>query len=338
MPPEWERAFADLAQRQEGLVGFFQLTDLGCTADQWWRARRSRRWEPLSDRVLRSAASARSDAQRVLAGVLDASPGAVLHGRCALAWVDIGPYNLSRLLVARPRGASGRGAHLAHVHRLRALRAQDVTVIRGVATETALRAIWTVAADYSSERRFEAGLDKIGHLLDDANRRGLLTWAALHEMLDDLQRCGRAGTRIMRELARTRPPGSSPTESRLEFRFEKILEDGDIRPFARQVHLGGHEPIGRFDQRDERLPLAVEINSTTFHTLPTDQASDERRYQALTNAGFTVAVIWEDDIWYRPQAVIDTIHEARRLAAAGIRAVIHSPSCPWPDPRLGARP
>lgn len=321
MTPAWESVFAELSCRQEGLVGFFQLADLACTADHWWRARRSGRWEPLSDRVLRSASSAESEAQRILAGVLDASPGALLHGPSALAWVDVGPYNLARLL--------------ARVHRLRALRPHDVTVVRGVPSETALRAIWCIAADYSSPKRFEMGLEKVGHLLDDANRRGLLTWAGLHEMVHGIERSGRAGTRLMRELARKRPPGSSPTESRLETRFERILAEHGIRPFVRQRNLGGHEPIGRVDERDDRLPLAVEINSTAFHTLPTDQEADERRYQALNNAGFTVGVIWEDDIWYGPPGVIATIHEARRLARAAVATVVHSPACPWPRPQIG---
>jgi len=211
-----------------------------------------------------------------------------------------------------------------------------VVLVRGIVTETALRAIWTEAAQYAPDHRYEVGLARIGRLLDQAHRLGLVTWAGLHEMVDDIHERGRAGSVIMRELARQRPPGSSPTESRLEDRFEEILDLDGQRRFRRQTVLGGHEPIGRCDFADDELPLATEVNSLTFHTTPTDQAADERRYQALMDAGFTVCVIWEDDLWSRRSTVVATVVEARRYATAGDRVVIHSPGCPWPEPRVGA--
>jgi very-short-patch-repair endonuclease len=244
-------------------------------------------------------------------------------------------FDLAQLDVARARDASGVQPTLATLHQLRAIRAHDVLVVRGVVTETALRAIWCEAARYAPERLREVGLERIGLLLDQAHRLGLVTWAGLHEIVDDIHERGRSGTVIMRELAAKREPGSSPTESRQETQFEKVLEEAHVRPFRRQQHLGGHEPIGRCDFADEELPLAVEVNSLTFHTAPTDRAADERRYQALMDAGFTIAVIWEDDIWSRQAAVVRTIAEARGLARMRRRAVVHSPGCPWPRPRVG---
>lgn len=333
----WEARFNEVAARHEGLFARFQLPDLGCTSVHWRLALRSGRWEEVSNRVLRSAGSAPTEAQRVLAAVLDASPGAVLHGPSTLGWMGLQGFNVATVLVARQRGASGRPAQLAVVHRLRSLRAHDVIVFQGIPTETALRAIWTEAARFAAPRRREVGIERIGHLLDYAHREGLVTWAGLHEMVEDIRQRGRAGTVIMRELAGRRPPGSSPTESRNETQFVEILERRSLRPFRRQRHLGGHEPIGRCDFSDEELPLALEVNSLKYHTTPTDRAADERRYQALNNAGFAVAVIWDYDLWARQAAVVATVRDARRRATAGERSVTHSPACPWPDPYLGAR-
>jgi very-short-patch-repair endonuclease len=333
----WERGFVAVAARHEGLIARFHLPEIGVDAHHWQRALASGRWDELSRRVLRSASSPASDGQRVLAAVLDASPGAVLHGPSALAWMKLQGFDLARVQVARQRGATGRAAHLAVVHRLRSLRAHDVIVFQGIPTETALRAIWTEAAQYASPRRRELGVERIGHLLDAAHREGLVTWAGLHEMVEDIRQRGRSGTVIMRELAGPREPGSSPTESRNETRFTEILEQRNIRAFLRQRHLGGHEPIGRCDFRDDVLPLALEVNSLKYHTTPTDRAADERRYQALNDAGFSVAVIWDYDLWARPVAVVATVHDARRRAKAGERSVTHSPACPWPNPYLGAR-
>jgi very-short-patch-repair endonuclease len=235
------------------------------------------------------------------------------------------------MLVARARGMSGANGKLAVVHRLRALRPHHVIVYRGVVTEVALRAIWVEAAGYASKPRFEIGLLKIGRLLDEAHKKKLLTWAGLHEMVGDIRQRGRAGTVLMRTLASDRPPGSSPVESRNEDRFEKILAEAGERPFRRQVVVGGHEPVGRSDHGDPKLPLVVEINSLIHHTTPSDRAADELRYRRLNDAGFTVGVIWEDDLWSHPRSVLETVREARRLTAGRRRTVIHSAACPWPD-------
>jgi len=333
----WEERFHVTAERQLGLVAKFQLVDIGCDSRHWWQAIRTGRWQPVSNRVLQSAGSPHTDEQRTLAAVLDAAPGAILHWRSTLAWFGLQGFDLAHLHVARARGVSGATSSLAQVHRLRALRAHHVVVVRGVVTETPLRAIWTEAALYAPERRFDGGLDRIGRLLDAAHRDDLVTWGELHEMVHDINQRGRAATVLMRALSELRPPGSSPTESRMETRVEEILAGAGLPPLRRQVKLGGHRPIGRFDFADPDLPLAVEGNSLTFHTTPTDRAADERRYLAMNTSAFMMGILWEADIWSNPRAVAATVTQARRMARAGDHTVLHSPGCPWPDPLLGTR-
>ncbi len=331
----WEARFHYVSTTHEGLVARFHLPEIGLDSRHWWRAIRTGRWVPTGDRVIRSAASPPTETQRVLAAVLDASPGAVLHAASALAWLGMTGFDLAGILVARPRGITSATTPLARVHRVRNLRPHDVVVVNGVATETALRAIWAEAAHYAGPVRHEIGIKRIGSLLDQAHRRRLLSWSGLHESVEDLRERGRSGTTIMRELATERSPGSSPTESGLETRFEEVLRQAGADLLRRQRPVGGHEPIGRCDFADHDLPLVLEVNSLTFHTTPTDRAADERRYQALLDAGFTVCVIWEQDLWARPRAVVDTLNEARRRSRSGQRVVIHSPGCPWPPPLLG---
>jgi very-short-patch-repair endonuclease len=237
--------------------------------------------------------------------------------------------------VARVRGAATWEPELARLHRLRDVRPNDLVVVRGVPTESALRAIWCEAARYANPALVDIGVRKIGRLVDEAHRLGLATWAGLHELVDDIHQRGRSGTVIMRALAEGRPPGTSATESRNEDRLEDLLDEAGVRPLRRQPVLGGHEPIGRCDHRDEELPLAVETNSRQHHTTPTDRAADELRYERLMDAGFTLGVIWEDDLWKNPGGVVETVALARRHARAGLRVVVHSPGCPWPHPRLG---
>jgi hypothetical protein len=327
----WEERFRLQASGQEGLVARFQVPAMGCSLDDWRNARRSGRWTALSHRLVALRGSPATESQHVMAAVLDTGPGSILHGPSTLAWLGLRGFDLRRIHVARPRGLRSAPSELATIHRLRAIRAHDVIVARGVVTETALRAIWCEAARYSAPARLDYGAEKIGRLLDNAQKLKLLTWAGLAEMVDDIHERGRAGTTLMRALAEARPPGSSPTESRNEDQFEKVLANSGADPLSRQIVVGGHEPIGRSDHRDPRLPLAVEVNSLIHHTAPSDRADDERRYQRLNEADFTVGVVWEDDLWSRPHEVVRTIAVARRLAAAGERIVVHSPSCPWPD-------
>ncbi len=331
----WEERFRQLAATQDGVIGIDQTSAVDCDAHHWWRARRSDRWEVLSRRVLRVCGTPTTDRQRILAGVLDAGCDAVLHGPSTLAWCDLRGYDLSQIHAARTRGRTNRPCALAVTHLLRDLRPHDLTILRGVPSVTPLRAIWAEAGRFSSPRRYEQGFKRIGRLLDDAHNKRLLTWAALHESLEGLQRSGRAGTRLMRELAHDerRQPGSSPTESKNEDRFHAVLQQAGRPTMQPQVMVGGHEVIGRADFRDPDLAVVAEVNSLGFHSTPSDQASDERRYAAMVTAGFSVAVVWEGDLWGATASVVATVDEARRTARHGRPAIFHSPSCPWPyDP------
>ena len=327
----WEDRFRRLAAVQAGLIGRDQLPHLGCDCHQWWRARRNGRWRALTDRVLLLDGVPASDEQRIHAALLDAGGDAVLHGQSTLAWFGQRGFDLARLHVTRRRGTTSTPTTLAETHRLRDLEPIDVMVARGVPTVTPLRAIWSEAARYSNERWHERGLVRIGRILDDAHTAKLVTWAALHDSLRRLQRSGRAGTRLMRELAVERRPGSSPTESRNEDRFESILAGAGMEPMVRQCLVGGDAVIGRSDHRDRHLPLVVEVNSVAFHSTPTDRRTDEHRYASLVAARFTVVVVWEDDLWSRPRDVLLAVREGRARASRGDHAVIHSPGCPWPS-------
>lgn len=322
----------DLAAKQHGLVARTHLDGLDLTVDHWWRARRNGRWDVLSPLVLRSSGSAETIEQHALAAVLDAGRGAMLHGPSTLAWFGMRGFDLRQVHVSRHRSYGSRGVRLGRLHQLRDIRAHDVTVHRGVATETVMRAIWSEASRFSDPRRFERGCRRIGRLLDDANLAGLLTWAALHESVDDIHERGRAGSTILRELAKKRPPGSSPTESGNEQRLEELVARAQRDPLRRQVVVGGHEPIGRVDFTDRSLPLIVEVNSLAHHSSLSDRDADHLRYARFNEAGFVVAVIWAPDLWGFDRAVIAVIDKGRAMAKKGEVGVVHSPSCPWPDP------
>lgn len=327
----WEARFRAKALTQAGALGIDQLETIDCDSKQWWRAKQSGRWTTASRRVLLLDGTPASTEQRVQAALLDAGGGAVLHGSSTLAWCGMHGFSLAHLHVTRRRASRSDRCALATVHRLRDLSDGDIRIVHGIPTVSVLRAIWSEASRYANDRWHDVGVRKIGRLLDEANRLQLVTWDELHEELHALERSGRAGTRIMREAAIRRPPGSAPTESNLETRLEEVIEPTDIPTLVRQRVVGdASDPIGRIDHADPELPVLVETNSLAFHSLPSDQDQDERRYRALVDNGFTVAVVWEPDLWNHPSNVVATIREARRRARQAGPAILHTSSCPWP--------
>ena len=326
----WEARLRRLAAAQDGTIGIHQMAAVGGDHRWWTNARRNGRWEPLSDHVLRSEGWPATAQQQAFAGVLDAGPTGFLHDESALAWYGVRNRSLIPVAVGRRRGTSNHRVDLASVHRLRDVRPGDILVVRGLPVLSPIRAVWAEAARHAHQPR-DWSVPRVGRSLDDLHRLRLVRWEELHHSVTTLAKRGRAGTAIMRELARERQPGSSSTETRLEDRCAEVLEQAGARPLKPQVVVGGERPIGRTDFRDEDLPMVAEVNSLTFHTTPSDRDADRRRYGQLVAAGFAVAVIWEVDLWSNTSDVVRVIEAARRAGRAGRPSVFHTASCPWPE-------
>ena len=84
-----------------------------------------------------------------------------------------------------------------------------------------------------------------------------------------------------------------------------------------QTVVGGDRPIGRTDFRDPDRPLVAEINSLTFHSTPSDRDADRRRYAQLLAAGFSVVVVWEDDLWSNTADVARAVAAGRHDRGSG---------------------
>ena len=327
----WEDLFRITAERQAGVIGHDQLSELDCTSEHWRRARQNGRWCPMSRRVLRLAGHGRNDGPRARAALLDAGGDAILHATTALAWCGLPRFDLSHLHVVRRRGTTSTPCELAEVHRIRDLQPSDVLVVRGLPVLEPVRAVWSVASALPSSWPMEWRVKRIGRIIDDAHKIGLVRWEHLQATVDRLAGRGRAASALMREVAAKREPGTSPTESRNEDRLEEVLDRAGSTTLERQVPVGDARPVGRVDHRDPELPLVVETNSLLFHSTPSDQESDEERYDELVAAGFVVVVVWERALWSDTGSVVAAVAEGRRRARQGRPSIIHSAGCPWPD-------
>ena len=149
---------------------------------------------------------------------------------------------------------------------------------------------------------------------------------ALHKMLKHLAKRGRPGIRVMRVILAARPVGTKVAASGYEARFDEVLANAGITGFRRQVDLGGHSWIGRFDYIDGVTGVIVEIDSVEHHTSPTDLAADAERDAAAIAAGVPEVVrISTEDLFPRPYLVVATVQEVRSRyrKAPGVAASRH---------------
>jgi very-short-patch-repair endonuclease len=288
----------DLAAGQYGLLGSWQIVALGATKQELYRLRRSSAWEQLSERVLGVVGAPTSERRSLMAGALDASPGAAVSAASAAYMWGAPGFNASPVQVVRPKGVSRRPSTLAIVHEVVDLHPSQIKVLDGIPVVSPSRVVCELAG--SQPHRAERVLDRFWS-------ERLLDGATFRRTVEQLKDKGRRGSTLFRELDAARGPGYIPPASSLEKRFMEICQ----WPMRRQVDSGGEEWCGRVDFRDHQLPLIVEIQSERYHSSLVDQVADAARRSALEAAGFIVVEVWDTDVWHRPQVVNGRIRDTR---------------------------
>jgi very-short-patch-repair endonuclease len=297
-------ALRRLAETQHGLVSRRQAERLGFTVRALDRAVRSGRVERLSPRVLRIVGSPFGVHQRAMASVLDTSGGLVALQSAAALWRLPG-FEVEPVHVLTTRTPHRGTPHLGIVHSSTTLAEEHRTEIEGIPVTTPVRTLHDLA------RRLHPA--KTEHLCDDMLRRGLLRLESLHDLAAGLPpRGGTRGNGVVRRLAAGRPIGWVPSESRLERRFERILEQAGEPPMERQVEIGDARGwIGRVDFADRATSVVAEVQSDLFHTGLTDRRRDAERFRRLRSAGWAVVEVTEHDLWYRADRVVAAVRSAR---------------------------
>ena len=145
--------------------------------------------------------------------------------------------------------------------------------------------------------------------LDTGLSMGLVTIPSMRMCLTELRRRGRNGTTVLDVLLDVRPIGYVPVATGLEARFVQVV-GGNWR---RQVDSGGEMWAGRVDFRHEFHPVIVEVQSQRYHGSLSSEQDDKIRRAKLEAAGFIVAEVWDNDLWYAPD-------EARRIVQAAVLA------------------
>lgn len=228
---------------------------------------------------------------------------ALSHATAAAHWRFPG-FNASPIELIRLRDDVFPHVSLARVHTTRELPDTQVVEHEGLLITTPARTLFDLAPRIHPER--------LERLLDRAWSHGQVNWAIMHRTLCELQRKGRAGIVVMRELLDARPVDYVPPASGLESRFQKVLGDGGLPLMDRQVNIGNRVAwLGRVDFLDRSRKLVVEVQSDLHHTSLSDMADDAARREAMEAAGWRFIDVREFDVWHRPDRVRAQIRTGR---------------------------
>jgi very-short-patch-repair endonuclease len=296
----------DLARHQHSLATRAQAATFEVGRESLRSQLDRRHWEALTKRVLRLRGSPHTPGQRAMAATLDVD--GVLSHTSAAAWWGLPGFSLDPLHVSVERRVNEVSSALATVHRIRALDARYVTVLRQVPVVRPELLVLQLCAVVHPDRAARA--------LDRAWSMRLLSGPSTRRVLDEVATCGVRGVTVLRALLDERGDRYVPPASGLEGRFAEILERAGLPPMDRQVDLGDDEQwCGRVDFRDRVLPLVVEVNSERFHTALLDVQADAARTKRLEAAGLVVVVVDDHQVFHDPRAVVEAVLAGRRVAA-----------------------
>lgn len=303
-----------LAERQHGLISRAQVAAAGLSPVAWRHRIARGEWVALSTRVARRSGAPPSSAQTCLAAVLDVGPRAWVSHRSAAALWGVPGFRIRDVDVITTRSRFP-GSRLAVVRRPRHLPDPFAAVLDGVPVVRPSLVILQLAALVHP--------DRLGRIFDGLWSRRLLSAPAVRRELDGVLGRGRAGTVAVRELLDARPEGYVPPASNLESRFLQIAREHDLPEMRRQVDLGDEVGwCGRVDFLAIDVPLVVEVDSERYHLALTDEVADARRQAGLVAGGFTIARVYEHDVWHEPSVAVRVVREGWWRARRGEPGVV----------------
>jgi hypothetical protein len=189
------------------------------------------------------------------------------------------------------------------VHRRAPLPQCDLSEVDGVPVTAPHRTILDLGA-VCSEGIVEAAVD-------EARRRGLITFAQLRWHLAAAGRRGVRGTAKLRRIMDARGEDKGPRESVLETLAGRLFRNSPLpMPVLQFPIYRAREFLGRCDFAYPDLKIAIEVLGWKWHYGKRQWEQDLRRRTHLVAEGWIVLEFTWDDVVKRPQYVIATIRDA----------------------------
>jgi Transcriptional regulator, AbiEi antitoxin/Protein of unknown function (DUF559) len=276
-----ERALAELADRQHGVVSARQLRELGVDRGAIAHRLRLGRLRRLHRGVYAVGHRALTPDGTRMGAVLAGGERAVLARRSAAAMWGIRPCARTQHEIIVPPGRDG--LRTVTVYRTR-LHPDEVTRVNGVAVTTVARTLLDLAALGLPRRHIERACDR-------AEELRIFDLGAVQAVL---ARAGsRAGTPVLRQVLGTYEIGA-PTNSELEAIFYgAVVAAGLPRP-QRRMRMDFY-PCQEVDFLWPEHRLVVEVDGFAVHGTSQAFERDRRRDRRLVEHGYrVVGFTWRD--------------------------------------------
>ncbi len=292
-----DRALAELAARQHGVVARWQLSQIGVSRSTWERRLASGHLIPLHRGVAAVGHRRLRPEGHWLAAVLAAGPTAALSHRSAAALHGLRQSNAASVDVTV--GGQRRRQPGIRIHRVEALAAADVTAIDGIPATTVARTLVDLAAVIDR--------GQLARAVGEAERRGVLDMVAVDAVAARLRTRNGGGHATLREvIADHAAAGASLTRSELEDRFLRLVDRAGLpRPRTNAV-VEGVEVDAFWPPR-----LVVELDGWAFHRGRGAFERDRAKSNLLTASGHVVLRFTHRDVVDRPEGVAETIRAAQ---------------------------
>jgi len=301
-PVDAEATIMSLASRQHGVVTRVQLDQAGVSVDVVDRRVRAGRLRAVH-RGVYLVGPVHSAHGREMAAVLACGAGAVLsHRNAGILWqCDRHEHADGPVDVSGTRGDHCRRPGI-RFHRLRSLRADEMTQHEGIPVTTIGRTLYDLAS-MVDERELE-------RIVANAFDRGITNRAELLALLPRWS--GRRGaTRLRAILERDEEP--AVTRSHAEEVFLALIRKGQLPAPAVNTTIAGH----RVDFYWRAEGFVVEIDGVAFHSSTRKFESDRRRDAELAAAGLRVMRVTWRQLVREPEALL--VRLTRALTLAGLR-------------------
>jgi very-short-patch-repair endonuclease len=298
------------ARTQHGLVTRAQVREAGFTDEMVRQRVRSGRWWRVHPGVFAMLGADATPVFTIHAAVLAAGPDAVASHTTAAALAGLPGFDLrSKPIHLTASSYTERRRTPAKLHGTLRLPDHHRAVVAGVPCTATARTIFDLCGCLRPARSERA--------LDHALASGLVTVAALHQVLRDTAARGRAGSTVLRRHLRKRDLEYVAPESELEARFVQLLRDHGLPEPERQVDLGDDDSwIGRVDFLYRDPPIVIECDGAQHHSSHLDRRADDARDARLEAAGWRVLRFTWADVSHRQVWVADSVGRSLRREVA----------------------
>ncbi len=298
-----ERALAELARRQHGVVSARQLRELGYSTSTVSDAARRGRLHPIHRGVYAVGHAALTWEGYCLAAVL-ARPGSVASHKTG-AWIHgLLRYRPGTFHLTAPTRQRAKRDFTVHFARLAP---EDQDVVDGIPVTSVARTFLDLAPTESTGR--------LHRMMDRAEDRKTFDLRRFDRLL--ARTGGHRGRVKLRHALDTFKPEQVVLRSDLERRFRRLVLAAGLPTPQTNVVVEGYE----LDAYWEAEGFAVELDSYATHGSPRSFEADRQREDDLLLAGIETIRVTERRLLSEPQKTIARVaaHLERRRRTIGPR-------------------